>query len=1134
MEHRVSAARPEFATNRSTEDGEETVAAAVLGLLQGLRETWKEPPALAIASAYFNVGGFTLLAPELEQTGPVRLLLGADPTDAALRTTLRPLQARSRRKGVDPTLPPALEHHETALREDRDLLGFTREADAESQRLLAWLRDHDVEVRRLTHDFLHGKAFVVETNTDAVLAGSSNFTYAGLARNHELNLGLYTPRTVAQVLDWYDGLWDKAAAFDLAAFYESRWEPHQPIDVFLRMLHERYGDTLEEDTAVRSELGLTQFQQDGVWRAKRILDRRKGVVIADEVGLGKTFLAGELIREAVIGRRQKVLVICPATLRDSTWRPFLRERALAADVVSYEELVRDLDEAGRGGSALQGLDDYAMVVIDEAHHLRNAATQRAEAMRLLLGGRVPKDLVLLTATPVNNSLVDLHTLISYITPADGAFADIGVPSLEVYFRDAMAQAPEDLSPKHLFAVLDAIAVRRTRRFVKKYYARERITIAGVEQPITFPTPTVHRVDYRLDDVLPGFFQRLATALGAEADDRAFEDTGVILGEEGRVLTMARYVPSRFERGAQTAQYQRQNAGLLRSALLKRFESSAAAFASTVQVMLFSHDQFLAALDQGWVLTGDALRAWASSDSDDVDAIVRSGLEQEKISSDNAQLADRYELDVLRESVVADRELLRSLGAEVAGVHWRDDPKVTALADELAHIAALARADGIGEQDQRNRRKVLLFTYFADTARYLNEALVELCAEDPRLSDYADRTVVVVGGARTERQDAILGFAPLTAGGTPDTDPASDRYDLAISTDVLSEGVNLQQARNIVNYDLPWNPMRLVQRHGRVDRIGSPHDRIELRCFFPDAELETLLGLEARLQHKLHQAAAAFGAGEVLPGVSAVERTMTETREEIDRLRAEDATLFEDGGSAAASGEEFRRRLADAFRSQETKQRVLAIPWGGGTGMVRAGAEPGVVFCARIGDHPQPELRYVPLTSDLRPQQEGGASVVVRDVLACLDHADPRLDSVPATMSDGLRDAALDAWQVALTDIDDQWMLRTDPRNVEPSVPAVMRRAAQMVRDHGKALGDRQPDVIARLQQRVDQRVQRQVRQIVRDFENHAAEGAVALGVAVDDLRLPRPEPVQPLPPIERDRDIHLVCWVAIVPEAPAE
>ncbi len=1124
--------RPEFATNRHHGDEHETVSSALNAMLHRFRTYLKASPDLAIASAYFNVGGFTLLADELERAGPVRLLLGAEPTDAAVRTTVRPLAARSRRRSADPTLAPALLHHAQALAEDRDLLGFTRECDAEAHRLVTWLRGHDVQVRRLTTGFLHGKAYLAGAGGDAVMAGSSNFTRAGLSTNRELNLGQYDPTTVGQVSQWFDELWQGSDVYDLAALYESRWAAHQPFDVFLRMLHERYGHDLAEDQGFRSELGLTRFQQDGVWRAKRILAQRQGVIIADEVGLGKTFLAGELIREAAIDRRQRVLVIASATLRDSTWTPFLEERNLPATVVSYEELVRDIDHAGRGGSRLGAVDDYAMVVIDEAHHLRSATTQRAGAMRELLGGRVPKELVLLTATPVNNSLRDLHTLISYITPADGAFADIGVPSLEGYFRDALAMAPEDLSPRHLFAVLDAVAVRRTRRFVKRHYANERIRIGGKEVAITFPTPVVRRIDYRLDAVLPGFFDRLATALGAHTHDDAFEYSGVVLGEQGRVLTMARYVPSRFRAGARTEQYQTQNAGLLRSALLKRFESSAPAFASTVAVMIASHDQFLEALDGGWVLTGDALRAWAASDTDDVGAIVTAGLDDEAFGADNAARASEHDVHALRQAVSADRALLEELHQEVTGVHWRDDPKVAALVEELATVAADAAFAGIGAQDTRNRRKVLLFTYFADTARYLTSALAEACLSDPRLATYAGRTVLVTGGqggGRADRQSAILGFAPLTAGGTPDADPASDRYDLAISTDVLSEGVNLQQARNIVNYDLPWNPMRLVQRHGRVDRIGSPHQEIELRCFFPDAELEVLLGLEERLQHKLQQAAAAFGTGQVLPGIEGVEGVMTETRELIDRLRREDASLFEEGGSAAASGEEFRRRLADAFASTETRQRVLALPWESGTGLVRDGAEHGVVFCARVGDHPAPEFRYVPLTADLTPQMVAGRPVVVRDVLACLDHADPVADTARASLSDALRDAVFDAWQVALDDIDEDWAFRGDPRNIEPEVPPVMLRAAALVREHGLALADRQDDVVLRLGQRVEPRIQSEVRGILREHMRHPVEAALALARAVDDLRLPVPTPVAPLPPIDRDRDVHLVTWVSIAP-----
>ena len=147
------------------------------------------------------------------------------------------------------------------------------------------------------------------------------------------------------------------------------------------MLWELYGAEVEEEAAARavSRLGLTAFQSDGVWRAKRILARRNGVIVADEVGLGKTFIAGELIYEATVTRRQKVLVIAPATLRDSTWGPFLRDKNLRADVVSYEQLVGDLDIAGRVDAALQHPDEYAMVVVDEAHALRNAAT--------LAGGR---------------------------------------------------------------------------------------------------------------------------------------------------------------------------------------------------------------------------------------------------------------------------------------------------------------------------------------------------------------------------------------------------------------------------------------------------------------------------------------------------------------------------------------------------------------------------------------------------------------------------------------------------------------------------------------------------------------------------------------------------------------------------
>ncbi|MEI5671847.1 MULTISPECIES: SNF2-related protein [unclassified Nocardioides] len=1123
--------RPEFATNNP--DAGEQVSTAINTLLSHLRTQWVSPPSLAIATAYFNPGGFGLLASELEQVGAVRLLLGAEPLDVDERSRVRPLGQRARRRGPGPDVQRALEGHTRSLEEDRNLLGFTRDADASARRLVKWLEEHpNVEVRRYEDGFLHGKAFIVETHDTGVLAGSSNFTYAGLARNNELNLGLYQPTPVRQVIDWFNEQWDKAKPYDLAGLYKARWEAHQPWDIFIRMLFENYGADLEEATA-GSRLGLTAFQADGVWRAKRILDRRNGVLIADEVGLGKTFLAGELIYEATVERRQKVLIVCPATLRDSTWSGFLRDMNLRADVVSYEELVYNIDSAGKKTSSLQNLDEYAMVVIDEAHAFRNNLTLRAEALHRIVDSTVPKDLVLLTATPVNNSLEDLYNLIMFFARNDYAFADVGIPSLRQYFNQAIATDPDDLTAQQLFDVLDATAVRRTRRFVKNHYRGDKVRINGVEQEISFPTCEVQRVDYDLSAVLPGVFDALATALGADLDDHVVASVGgagVILADIGQVLTMARYVPSQFRLDGETEHYEAQNAGLLRSALLKRFESSAYAFCRTVEKMLESHDRFLHALDAGYVLSGDNLRDFAAVGMDDAEEFLA------ELEDDDGTLdAVGYNVPDLREAVEADRALLAMLHERVRHVDHTTDPKIERLINELADIAKHATDEGIGDDDTRNKRKVLVFTYFADTANYIETALKDALISDPRLSDFRDRYALVSGPDKANRTDLIAGFAPLTAG----TGEEDDIYDLLVTTDVLAEGVNLQQARHIINYDLPWNPMKLVQRHGRIDRIGSLHTRVFMRCFFPDEDLDRILGLEERLQRKLKQAAAAVGVGTVLPGVDPVERSITETRDMIEQIKREEAAIFEDGGSAALSGEEYRRRLTNAFNNPTTKARVLALPWGAGTALERDHADPGFVFCARVGDHDKPFYRYVPLNEDLTTRVVTTADgdqtpEVIRETLSCLSHADPGDDTTPAVdLSPEMYQAAFDAWAVARDDIHLDWSLRTDPGRLAPPLPKVMRDAIDFIEQHGNHLGDKQDTLTSRLKAPYTNRVQRAIRAALNaaaaDTSSKTARDTVdALAAVADEYGLNIPEPPVPLPPAQPD-DIYLVCWTAITP-----
>ncbi len=1100
--------QPEILTNRPGE----LVGESIRGYLEHLRTSLVQPYELDVATAYFNLGGWQLVAGELDHPQRVRILLGAEPPDPERRVRrLDDEHERSERQQVR----RALEGHGRDLQAEAELLGFTLEASRGAERLVSWLHSDRVEVKRLPDRFLHGKAWIVGSNTNGAIVGSANFTYAGLTTNLELALGNYDPHVVADVRGWFEELWGQAEPFDLAGLYEARFEPHQPYTVYLRMLLERYGAELEEEAeASGGVIHLTQFQQDGVWRAKRILARRNGVLVADEVGLGKTFLAGELIREAVQERRQRVLVVAPATLRDGPWRKFLLDFMLGVECISYEDL--------RAGSMRYGLEEYALVVVDEAHNVRNPGTERADALRRLLSGTPPKQLVLLTATPVNNSLWDLYYLLAYFVKSDSAFAAAGIRSLRKHFGKAMALDPDDLRPDHLFDILDDVAVRRTRPFVRRYYPHDRVRIDGTEVPITFPKPRPLTVSYALDDALPGFFDRFAVAMGArteKTDAERIEQEH----DELPVLTFARYVPSRYLKAGKAEAYEIQVAGLLRSALLKRFESSSHAFARTCRKMAASHDDFLGLLDAGSVATGKTLAEWAATDSDDADEleafVSRSGADLDPVSL--------YDVGSLRADVEHDREVLLAFAAEAETVTAATDPKLAALVEELAAIAREAEGTGIGPDDTRNRRKVLVFSYFADTVDWIMAHLEERVDGDPRLGDYSGRVTATAGG-RDGKDAALFGFAPRTTDAPPGRD--ADRFDILVATDVLSEGVNLQQAQHIINFDLPWNPMRLVQRHGRIDRIGSTYGEVFLRSFFPDARLDDLLKLEARLHRKITQAARTIGVSEILPGSEVTDTTFTETREEIERVRDQDATFFEEAGEGRGvlSGEEYRQELRKALETPELERVVRGLMWGSGSGMARVGAVRGYVFCARVGDRPDPQFRYI-------EWGDGSDPTVVSETLACLAHARP--DGGPDTvrvLPDDLLESAYDAWALAMGDIVEQWNAASDPLALAPELPKVMREAAELVRSTPPAGWTReQADALVdRLEDAYPERIQRQIRDAMRSSED-PVEQAAAIAARADELGIePSPAP-EPLPVITQD-DVHLVCWLAIDPSGAGD
>ena len=1078
--------KPEFIDNR-----ELALADALRGHLDWLAETYARPVELSVATGYFNAEGFALLADRLERLIRVRLLLGAEPIPPPARPVREPGDPLGE-KFEEKLVRDALVKNSEGLFRDRNLLAFDPATDRAVRRLLDFLASAKMEVRRYEKAFLHGKAFIFDSD-EGVISGSSNFTAAGLTSNLELNLGRYDPTPVGKVKTWFDQLWNEAAPYDLAAVYAARYEEYPPYLIYLRVLWERYGAELEEEAGPRARIRLTTFQNDGIFRAKRILEAYNGVLVADGVGLGKTFIGGELIRQVVEDRRQRALLVAPAALRDGTWERFQNAHQLYLEMISFEQLANEKQLGGEYSYLRQRANDYTLVVIDEAQAFRNPDTGRARALRKLLQGRPPKKLALMSATPVNNSLWDLYYLLTYFVGHDAAFAEFGVRSLKDRFSKAMQQDPDDLSPDLLFDILDATTVRRTRNFVRQYYPNDCVQGPdGVEIPIRFPEPHLEPVTYSLDAVLPGFFDEFADAVMPE--------------DAEPLLTLARYSPSRYQTGVQQDLKEAALVGLLRSGLLKRFESSVYAFAATLEKLVQAHEVFLKGLDRGVVLTAEGIEEWSQTDSDEaLDILIRES---------GAASATDYETARLRADVQRDRDLLGQLARRAASVALKDDPKLTALVGEaLRAILRRARREAAEEQDFRNKRKVIIFSYFADTVDWIMDFLEGVLETDGALAPYRGRMVGVTGSESyrgVSRKDAIFGFAPRSSEAPPGRD--EDRFDILVTTDVLAEGMNLQQCRNVINYDLPWNPMRLVQRHGRIDRIGSLHDHVYIWCFFPDVRLEALLDLESRIRRKVAQAAATVGVEhEVIPGAATSGIVFAETREEIERLKARDATLFVNAGerSGVQSGEAYRQELRKGM--ERFGERITDLPWGAGSGFL--GTQKGHFFCARVGH--RVFLRFVPW----------GGTGMVRDSLACLRLIGCKEDS-PTHLPEEMKEAAYGAWACARRDVFDEWQFATDPANLQPKVRPALRAAAGHLRKFPPpGLTQEEIDrVIDAVEAPWGIRIEKQIREALA-----AADGADASRRIVETVRQLGLEPFrapEPLPPIEEE-DVRLICWLAV-------
>ncbi|MBB5808871.1 hypothetical protein F4560_008639 [Saccharothrix ecbatanensis] len=847
------------------------------------------------------------------------------------------------------------------LRTELSGMPMVRDAQVRLLGLAYLLRRPGFSCRRHETAFVHSKVFTQHGADDKPVAviGSANLTLGGMIRNEECSSQV-TGSDAQEAVDYATALWNEAVPFDLTAIIEEQFSNYPHELVFLRMLFELYGG----DVNAEDKLSLAAWQRDGVARALAIAREYGGALIADDVGVGKTYEAAEIIRRGVYERGERAVVICPANLV-RMWRHRLRGWNLPADVLSYHGLpvaVRTWEEAGE--AALP----YDLVVLDEAHWLRNRTTWR-DALRVALASAAsPPQVFALTATPIQNRGQDLVEVLG-----------LALPRLTVQHRRALADLcrradrldREQLNDLH--RLLDTMMVRRTRQGIKENYPQ-----GFGDATLVFPEQLPQEVRYSLPPRLRTLVRDVLAALDVERADlpqSALDDYHALAPNEEppAALTMAAYHlqdyqihPADGRRSTSAFDWTR----LSKCMLCKRLESSVAALASTLEAMRSRCADVLHDLDRGTVylptdrhltLPG---HAWDGTLDDNTLAGLETdeALERQPGSKRVAHRADLFAVSQLRQDLVHDIAILTGL-RDTADSLIPEDPKMPVLINLATET--VRHPDG---------PKLLIFTGSRVTGEFITAELERHIAGNPALAGYRGR---IASLARKERptdkqiQRTTADFAPQAADIAPgilaDHYPRN-RYDLLVCTDMLAEGINLQQTAFVIHFDLPWNPMMIGQRAGRANRLGSPYEHITCFSVFPDRSLDAQLHLLNRLYGKINVAAAAVGVPTpIIPGATVEPRDFTaaisSSEPAKDTFPAFDADVY-------------RAMLGTALRTPGLGAAIRDFPRKAG-GVAGDGRLRGFVFCFRV--HTAPRHKTTLCTIFLN-----GASLV--DQMSCIREA----------------------------------------------------------------------------------------------------------------------------------------------------
>lgn len=863
-----------------------SIAGSELFIVDNSEDDWKAlrylhdwcdiSKAIDVATGYFEIGALLALEGQWQKVDKFRVLMGDEVsrrTKKAFEQALAQISAR-----LDASV-------ETEKRKNEFLTGLLAVAEAISER--------KIECRVYRKDKFHAKAYITHARMEVIgssaLVGSSNFTYPGLSQNIELNVQI-TGSPVSVLQEWYEAHWNEAedVSAEILKVIERQIRDYSPFEVYAKSLHEFFrGHELTATEWERNESTiykiLAPYQREGYHALLKRSARYKGAFLCDGVGLGKTFVGLMLIERLIVHDRLKVALFVPKAARKAVWERTLKARLphlfgkySQLEIFNHTDLLRESMKDDLESVRLRA----DVILVDEAHHFRNTGTRgdtdspesRYWKLYELAAG---KALFLLTATPINNRLRDLQHMIELFSRKQADYfkdAPLGIHSLQGHFRKMekdlerslhrTSEGEEGIQTDLLEAdrvlgtdaLFEAVVVQRSRAYVRRSVERDSCN------DILFPKPREPKVvEYSVKQTYGKLLQMLEEAFSREKP----------------LFSLAIYYPYAYYTGdekkldALAEGRQKQVVSLIRIQFLKRFESSIHAFHSSCWNLMrkllawvevhaeTAHENRLLAR---WKNQHAELINHESQPQTDMFDGSDDEADEDIITPEMLEAVERlprseFKLDEIISETLLDLDQIAAFLEELEKFKPSQDKKLQALLKLLKTDSVL------------KRNKLLIFSEFMDTARYLKRQLKSAGIEGVDELD---------SGTKVDRGEVITRFSPYYNGSSSAklAESKQDEIRVLIATDVLSEGLNLQDATRLINYDLHWNPVRLMQRIGRVDRRMDPEiearivadhpDQKALRGevaywnFLPPEDLDVLLRLYQTVSKKTLRISRTFG------------------------------------------------------------------------------------------------------------------------------------------------------------------------------------------------------------------------------------------------------------------------------------